>query len=74
MTRDDLYNKMRAQGVFSRRYFFPLISNFRTYCGLPTANKENLPNANKLANEVICLPLHHYLSNGDINRVIDCII
>lgn len=74
MTRDDLYNKMRAQGVFSRRYFFPLISNFRTYCGLPTANKENLPNANKLANEVICLPLHHDLSNGDINRVIDCII
>lgn len=74
MSRDDLYFKMKEQGVLCRRYFYPLISNFPTYRGLPTANKENLPLANKMANEVLCLPMHHGLSEEDINRVINIIL
>ena len=70
MTRDELYFKMKEQGVLSRRYFFPLISNFPTYRGLPTANKENLPLANKMADEVLCLPMHHALTEGDIQRTL----
>ena len=74
MTRDELFIKMRNTGVWSRRYFYPLISNFPTYRGLPTANKENLPVGNKMANEVLCLPMHHALSAEDVERVINCII
>lgn len=70
MTRDDLYYKMKEQGVLSRRYFYPLISNFPTYRGLPSANIENLPLGNKMANEVLCLPLHHALCKEDINRIL----
>lgn len=70
MSRDDLYFKMKGAGVLSRRYFYPLISNFPTYRGLPTANKENLPLGNKMADEVLCLPMHHDLSDEDINRVL----
>ena len=70
MTRDELYFKMKEQGVLSRRYFYPLISNFPTYRGLPTANKENLPIGNKMADEVLCLPLHHALSENDIQRIL----
>lgn len=70
MTRDDLYFKMKEQGVLSRRYFYPLISNFPTYRGLPTSNKENLPLANKMADEVLCLPMHHALVDGDIQRIL----
>lgn len=70
MTRDELYYKMKEQGVLSRRYFYPLISNFPTYRGLPTASKENLPLGNKMANEVLCLPMHHALSNEDIKRIL----
>ena len=73
MSRDELYFKMKEQGVLSRRYFYPLISNFPTYRGLPTSNKENLPLANKMADEVLCLPMHHALSDEDLKRVIDCI-
>lgn len=73
MTRDELYYKMKEQGVLSRRYFYPLISNFPTYRGLPTANKENLPLGNKMAEEVLCLPMHHSLSGEDINMVISLI-
>ena len=74
MSRDDMYFKMKEQGVLSRRYFYPLISNFPTYRGLPTANKENLPFGNKMAEEVLCLPMHHALGDEDINRIINLII
>ena len=74
MTRDELYFKMKEQGVLGRRYFFPLISSFSTYSGLPSAAPENLPNATRIANEVICLPMHHELTDEDIERVISCII
>lgn len=74
MTRDGLYFKMREQNVWGRRYFYPLISEFSTYRGLPSAGPENLPVATKMANEVICLPMHHALSDSDIERVIDCIL
>lgn len=74
MSRDDLYFKMKEQGVLSRRYFYPLISNFSTYCNLTSAKKENLPVATKMAEQVICLPMHHALSDEDIERVLTCII
>lgn len=74
ITRDELYFKMREQGVLGRRYFYPLISNFSTYRNLPSATKENLPIATKMAERVICLPMHHALSDDDIDRVVNCII
>ena len=73
MTRDELYFKMKSQGVLGRRYFYPLISTFSTYRGLPSAMPENLPVAHKIANQVICLPMHHALSEEDLERVINCI-
>ena len=73
MTRDELYFNMRNDNVYGRRYFYPLISTFSTYRGLPSATKENLPIATKMADEVICLPIHHALSDDDIQRVIRCI-
>lgn len=74
MTRDDLYFKMKAVNVLGRRYFYPLISEFTTYRGLESAAPENLPNAHKMADSVICLPMHHALSDEDIQRVLDCIV
>ena len=69
MTRDELYFKLQEQGIFGRRYFYPLISTFNTYRNLPSAVPANLPVATKVANEVICLPMHHALSEDDIERV-----
>ena len=74
MTRDELYFKMKEHGVLGRRYFYPLISSFSTYCGLPSATPENLPVATKIANEVICLPLHHELDNEDISMILELIV
>lgn len=74
MSRDELYFMMRDRKVWGRRYFYPLISEFSTYRGLESADPANLPEAHKMANSVICLPMHHLLSDEDIQRVIDCIV
>ena len=74
MTRDELYFKMKSANVLGRRYFYPLISEFSTYRGLESATPDNLPNAYKMADSVICLPMHHALSDEDIQRVLDCIV
>lgn len=74
MTRDELYFKMKEQNVLGRRYFYPLISEFSTYRGLESADPKNLPNAHKMADSVLCLPMHHELSEEDIQRILSCII
>ena len=74
MTRDELYFKMKEQGVYGRRYFYPLISTFSTYKGLPSAAVENLPVATRIANEVICLPMHHALTEDDLRRIIGLVL
>lgn len=71
MSRDDLYYKMRENGIYGRRYFYPLISDFEPYRNLSSANPSNLPIATKMANEVICLPIHHEMDENDINFVIE---
>lgn len=74
MSRDELYFKMKDQNVLGRRYFYPLISEFSTYRGLESAKPENLPEAHKMANTVICLPMHHALTDDDVIRIINTII
>ncbi len=74
MTRDELYFKLREHGILARRYFYPLISDFSTYRGLPSATRENLPNATRMADTVICLPIHHELTPTDQQRVLDVVM
>lgn len=70
-TRDELYFKMKENNILGRRYFYPLISEFSTYRGLDSAKPEFLPNAHKMADTVICLPMYHTLSENDMERVIE---
>lgn len=74
MSRDELYFKLKERGILGRRYFYPLISTFTTYRGLESANPNNLSNAYKMAEEVICLPMYHALSEEDVERIIEQII
>ena len=74
MTRDELYEKMKAANVYGRRYFYPLITAFDPYKDYPSATPENLPVATKIADQVICLPMHHALSEEDVERVLKVII
>ena len=73
-TRNQLYEDLKKDNILGRRYFYPLISDFSTYRGLPSANKENLPVANRLADSVLCLPMHHEISEEDVKRVLNVVI
>ncbi len=70
LTRDQVYERLIEAGIYARRYFYPLISEFPMYRDLPSANVENLPRADKLATEILCLPIYPNLERGDQDRVI----
>lgn len=73
LTRDALYRKFRDNDVFARRYFYPLISDFPMYRGLPSANREHLPVAAEASSKVLCLPIFPALENASVDRVADII-
>jgi dTDP-4-amino-4,6-dideoxygalactose transaminase len=65
-----VYEKLKRHNIYCRRYFFPLISQFPTYRGLPSARAENLPVATKIANQIICLPIYPMLEIENVERII----
>lgn len=73
VSRDALYQKLRENNVYARRYFYPLISDFPMYRGLQSAISSNLPIAKKVANEVICLPIYPTLESTQQNNIISLI-
>ncbi|WP_368193331.1 dTDP-4-amino-4,6-dideoxy-D-glucose aminotransferase VioA [Aeromonas sp. s8] len=73
LSRDELYEKLKAHGVLSRRYFYPLISNMPMYRGLSSANISHLPNANSLAEKVLCLPIYNELTLQEVKHIIEVI-
>jgi dTDP-4-amino-4,6-dideoxygalactose transaminase len=68
-TRDELYEKLKQNNIFARRYFYPLITHFPTYRGLPSAKPAGLPVAEKIADQVICLPIYPELAEQDVLRI-----
>ncbi len=70
LSRDELYESLKSEGIFGRRYFFPLISDFPMYRGLPSAHPDLLPVATQAARKVLCLPMYAALTDADVERVI----
>lgn len=73
-TRDELYERMKENGVYTRRYFYPLLSSLDMYRGFPSAADSHLPVAVRAAEEVLCLPIYPDLSVDDQDRVIAPIV
>lgn len=73
ISRDQLYDKLKQSSIFGRRYFYPLISEFSMYKGLPSSIKSNLITAHKMADEVICLPIYPDLPDSSVKHIVDLI-
>jgi len=73
LLRDELYEKLRQNNIYTRRYFYPLITEFPMYRGLPGAPQSNLPVARKVADQVICLPIYPQLLSEDAARIVSLI-
>jgi dTDP-4-amino-4,6-dideoxygalactose transaminase len=69
ISRDDLYQKLKDNNIHPRRYFYPLISDFPMYRGLPSAHRDNLPVAAAAAQKVLCLPIYPALENAQIETI-----
>jgi dTDP-4-amino-4,6-dideoxygalactose transaminase len=72
-SRDEVYDNLKLNNIFARRYFYPLISQFDAYKELPSSTKENLPVASKITEHVLCLPLYAELENATIERIVKII-
>ena len=73
LSRDDLYIKLKANGYYTRRYFYPLIADFPMYRGLPSARRDNLPIAFTTAEQVLCLPIYPSLDNETVTSIAELI-
>ncbi len=72
-TRDELYHWLKEHGIHPRRYFYPLISEFPMYRGLPSAGRENLPIATSAAQRILCLPIYPALEMDVVHEICDLI-
>ncbi len=70
LSRDELYEKFKSINIFVRRYFYPLISDFPMYRGLPSSNKVNLPVADSVSQRVLCLPIYPALQLDQVEQII----
>ena len=70
LTRDALYDRLKERGYYARRYFYPLISDFPMYRGLPSARRDNLPVAALMADRVLCLPIYPALDPKTVQDIV----
>jgi len=74
LTRDELFDKFTKNNIFPRKYFYPLITDFSLYKNYKIISKHNVPNARRVADSVMCLPLYPDLTENDVDRVCDVIL
>lgn len=70
LSREALFQKFRDENIYVRRYFYPLISDFPMYSGLPSAHRDNLPVATRAAQQILCLPIYPALDLEQIDRIV----
>ncbi len=73
LSRDQLYDRLKSQGFFSRRYFYPLISNMPMYQEMASAQMDNLKVANQLAGQVLCLPIYPDLDHASVDEICELV-
>lgn len=74
LSRDELHQKLKDHDIFARRYFYPLISEFPMYRGMPSARRDNLPVATDAALKILCLPMSAALTLDEQQRISDLIL
>ena len=73
LTRDELYERLKDHGIYTRRYFYPLISDFQMYRNCSSIDQESLLNARAAAKKVLCLPIYPSLLLQDVISIVDAI-
>jgi len=74
LSREALYQKLKDNNIFARRYFYPLVTDFPMYRGVASARRENLPVATVAAQQVLCLPIYPNLSADQVEFISHLIV
>jgi dTDP-4-amino-4,6-dideoxygalactose transaminase len=72
MSRDEVFEKLKAENIYARKYFYPLTNSFECYVG--RFDVEKTPVAKYIADRVLTLPLYADLAIDDVNRICDIIL
>lgn len=73
MSRDGIRDELEKQGIFARKYFYPLCSDIEDFKNHPSAKRENLPVASEVTENVLCLPFYGDLLGEDLGRILSCL-
>jgi len=73
INRDELYEELKKENIYARRYFYPLITQTVMYKSMPSSSKKNLPISNKISQQILCLPLSPDLEEKSISRIVKVI-
>lgn len=68
-SRNFIYDEFKKYNVFTRKYFYPLCSEYRCYRDLPSSQRHKLPIANKIVQEVLSMPFYGRLTLQDVNKI-----
>lgn len=71
LSRDEVYEMLKKENIYARRYFYPLISSFSMYRNLPSASTDALPVANTIADKILCLPIFPDLTDEEQGKIIE---
>ncbi len=72
-SRDDIYDILKQNGIFSRRYFFPATNDMDCYADL-AGKQKSTPIAHDVSRNILCLPMYAELALEDVDRICDVII
>ncbi|WP_258006373.1 DegT/DnrJ/EryC1/StrS aminotransferase family protein [Mesotoga sp. B105.6.4] len=72
-SRNDVYEELKKYNVYARKYFHPLCSNYECYKHLPSADRNNLPIANKIGNGVLSMPFYGGLTKEDVETICEIV-
>jgi dTDP-4-amino-4,6-dideoxygalactose transaminase len=73
-SRDKLYEQLKKCKIFTRRYFYPLISDFPTYRVLPSSATSNLKTAAVVSGQILCLPIYPDLGSDNVEYIVRCLL
>ena len=73
-TRDEIFEKLKAQNIIARKYFYPLTSEFECYKNLPIIKKYKTPVAKYISERILTLSLYAALSLQNVNKICDTIM
>ena len=74
LTRDEVFDRLSAQGIIPRKYFYPLTNSFSCYAGRKGFCPADTPVAAHIAERVLTLPLYADLTPETVDRICDIIL